>query len=332
LNSTPASAWLSAESPAPAHGEQALAAVLEGLEVAWGVKDVKSGAYREVSVGLAALMGPAGLTPAQAAGRVDAALFPPAAATALLAADHTALAQGRPLLSEHEFELQGRRRAFTVWRVVTAPDAQGRRWMHVAWSNLEAAREREAELSRAHEQLQSLQRALESLRAGKGDTAGAAAAAEARESSLARFDEQLRRELDLSTREHREFAVVLIDVDLQAGPRPVVADAVARLLRDNTRAMDASCRVDDARFAVLLSGVGLATAHARMESLRRQCATQLVVDAGGDAFTVSMGVASFPHTAKTQDGLVGAAERALADARHKGGNRVSLAAIRFDPA
>lgn len=312
---------------APADAEQALLALLHGLGSAWGVKEVASGAYSRVSPALAAWMG---VSPEEAVGRTDAALFPPAAATALIAADHTAIAQGRPLLSEHTVELAGRRSTVAVWRVVTAPDAEGRRWLHVAWTDRAAQQQRDAELAQAREQVQALQRALEALRR---EAANAGPGGETWEGSLARFEEQMRRELDLSTREHREFAVVLIDVDRAETPRPAAADAVGRLLSENTRAMDASCRVDDARFAVLLSGVGLATGHARMESLRRQCATQLVVDGSeGEAFTVSMGVASFPHTAKTQEELVAAAERALADAKHKGGNRVSLAAIRFDPA
>ena len=81
----------------------------------------------------------------------------------------------------------------------------------------------------------------------------------------------------------------------------------------------------------LLSGVGLATAHSRMEGLRRQCATQIVVlDARDLRFTVSMGVASFPHTAHTQEEIFAACENALAEARRRGGNHVTLASIRFD--
>ena len=70
-----------------------------------------------------------------------------------------------------------------------------------------------------------------------------------------------------------------------------------------------------------------------MEGLRRQCATQIVAHAGRDlGFTVSMGVASFPHTAHDQEALLAASDAALAEARKRGGNRVALAAIRFDPA
>ena len=67
-----------------------------------------------------------------------------------------------------------------------------------------------------------------------------------------------------------------------------------------------------------------------MEGLRRQVATQLLVVEGQEfGFTVSMGVASFPHTAHTQDEVVGACQAALAEAARRGGNNVVLAAIRF---
>ena len=107
---------------------------------------------------------------------------------------------------------------------------------------------------------------------------------------------------------------------------------MGRLLRGNTRAMDASCRLDERLFGVLLSGVGLATAHSRMEGLRRQCATQIVVLDGQElGFSVSMGVASFPHTAASQQELLDACEGALAEARRRGGNHLTLASIRFEP-
>jgi diguanylate cyclase (GGDEF)-like protein len=153
------------------------------------------------------------------------------------------------------------------------------------------------------------------------------------------FDDQLRREIDLSSREHREFALVAIALDplsdlvqeLGEDARVRVLEALGRLLRSNTRAMDASCRFDETRFAVLLSGVGLATAHSRMEGLRRQCATQIVVLGGRDlGFSISMGVASFPHTSHTEAELLHAADSALLEAQKRGGNHVALASIRFE--
>jgi hypothetical protein len=44
-----------------------------------------------------------------------------------------------------------------------------------------------------------------------------------------------------------------------------------------------------------------------------------------------MGVASFPHTADTQAGLLDACEAALQEARRRGGNHLTLAGIRFEP-
>jgi diguanylate cyclase (GGDEF)-like protein len=112
-----------------------------------------------------------------------------------------------------------------------------------------------------------------------------------------------------------------------------VLEAMGLLLRGGTRAMDASCRWGERRFAVLLSGVGLATAHNRMEGLRRKCATQIVVHDGQEiGFTVAVGVASFPHTAHTQEALLEACGAALEEAQRRGGNAVTLAAIRFDTA
>jgi diguanylate cyclase (GGDEF)-like protein len=114
----------------------------------------------------------------------------------------------------------------------------------------------------------------------------------------AHFEEQLRREADLSAREQREFALVAVAIDNleeilrlhgpEGGER--VVEALGRLLRANTRAMDSPCRLGGDRFVVLLSGVGLATAHSRMEGLRRQCATQIVMLDGQElGFTVAMG-------------------------------------------
>ena len=299
------------------------------------VKDLSSGRYVHANEAMAAfLQRPL----VEVLGRNDVELFEPVLATTLRAAEHTALAQAAPLSSEHRFEWGGARREFAVLRWAGAPDATGRRWLCSVWADLAPQRQRETQLRLALEQIEQQQRANELLKRELSDQALRDPA-----SGLyrrAHFEDQLRREVDLSTREHREFAIVFIELD-PPGPKVLalggageqrVLEAVGRLLRGGTRAMDASCRYDERRFAVLLSGVGLATAHARMEGLRRKCATQIVVHEGQElGFTVGMGVASFPHTAHTQEGLVSACEAALAEAQRRGGNHVTLAAICFDP-
>jgi diguanylate cyclase (GGDEF)-like protein len=299
------------------------------------VKDLRSGRYVFADEAMAGFLR---RPVAEVLDHTDPELFEPALATVLRAAEQTATAHGEPLTSEHRFEQGGSRREFSVLRWATPPDAAGARWLCSVWRDLAPERQREAQLRAALEQIEQQQRANELLQRELADQALRDPA-----SGLyrrAHFEDQLDREVDLSTREHREFAVVFIEIDplspkvralgAQGGQR--VLEAVGRLLRGGTRAMDASCRYDEHRFAVLLSGVGLATAHARMEGLRRKCATQIVVHEGQElGFTVAMGVASFPHTAQTQDDLIAACDAALAEARRRGGNHVTLAAIRFEP-
>ena len=257
-------------------------------------------------------------------------------AMALRAADAQALAQGGVVRTEHQFPVQDQRVDLTAMRMAL-PSVSGQRPdLLCVWSNVSTQHRKESQLQAALAQLEQQQIALDTLRREHEDLGVRDLATGLYH--RAHFEEQVRREVDLSVREQREFAIVLISVDaLDAfstahgtAARDRVLESLGRLLRANTRVMDAPCRLEDGRFAVLLSGVGLATAHSRMEGLRRQCATHIVAVSGQELhFTVSMGVASFPHTAASQDELMQATEVSLADAERRGGNRVSLAAIRF---
>lgn len=303
---------------------------LQGLAVS--VKCADDGGYLTANAAFAQL---SGCELAAVAGRTDSDWLDPGTAALLRAADHTALAQGAALASEHKFDLRGERREFKVLRLATVQG--GQRLLASIWQDLAPQRQRDAQLRLALDQLEQQQKANDALRLelseqGLRDQASGL-------NSRAHFDDQMRRELDLSTREHREFALVYMALDpfngkaagLGARAQERICEAMGRLLRGNTRAMDASCRMDDRHFAVLLSGVGLATAHSRMEGLRRQCATQIVMLDGEElGFTVAMGVASFPHTAHGHDELIAACAAALAEAKRRGGNTVALASIRFE--
>jgi diguanylate cyclase (GGDEF)-like protein len=311
-----------------------LPATLQARGDLLAVKDLLSQRYVYINDAMAAfLQRPA----AEVLGRSDSEVFEPLLASAMRAAENTALAQGAPLTTEQRFEWAGGRHDFSVLRLVSAADPLGRRYLCSVWTDLVHERQRDAQLRLALAQIEQQQRINEALRLELSDQA-------LRDPVTglyrrAHFEDQLRRELDLSTREHREFAIVFIELDpppakLQAlgaaGERSLL-EAVGRLLRSGTRAMDASCRYGERRFAVLLSGVGLATAHARMEGLRRKCATQIVVHEGQEyAFSLAMGVASFPHTAQTQESMIDACAAALTEAQRRGGNQVTLAAIRFE--
>jgi len=313
----------------------ALLTWVERSEALIAIKEIATGRYAHVNARMAALLG---RPPAQVLGQLDADLLDSGEAAALRAADQSAATDGAAQLSEHRIERDGQRREFSVLRQVLAPrDGGAARYLCCVWTELTGARQKDAQLQRALQQIEQQQQASEALRREVQDQA-------LRDTvtglyQRAHFDDQLRREVDLSSREHREFALVSVALDplseavLAEGPeaRTRVLEALGRLLRSNTRAMDASCRLDEDRFAVLLSGVGLATAHSRMEGLRRQCATQIVMQNGRElGFSVSMGVASFPHTALTQEELMTACEAALQEARRRGGNHVTLASIRFE--
>lgn len=306
--------------------------LLDRVDAMLAIKEVATGRYVHANARMAALIG----RPVE--GLTDEDWLPPEACGALRGADQSAMVQTVPQVSEHRIELEGARHEFTVTRLpLAAADGSAARYLCSIWIDVTAQRQGEVQLQLALRQLEEQQQANEALRREMQDSG-------LRDSvtglyQRGHFDDQLRREVDLSSREHREFALVSVALDplsdaaraSGAEARARVLEALGRLLRSGTRAMDASCRLSEERFAVLLSGVGLATAHARMEGLRRQCATQIVMLNGQDlGFTVSMGVASFPHTAHTQEDLLQAADTALAQAQKRGGNHVTLASIRFE--
>jgi len=329
------SALATARGLAPAVWTQALVALVDARGGALAVKDIVTGRYVHASDRLAGFFG---RSVDAVLGCTDTELFGPDLASPLRAADLTTATLGQPHTCEHRLERDRQRRDFSVTRIVLASDDGSlSRYLGAVWLEVTEQRQRNSQLTAALKQIEQQQLLAETLRR------------EARDAPLrddatglfqdGHFDDQLRREVDLSTREHREFSLVAIALDppqdaeaeLGVAARQRVLESIGTLLRANTRAMDSSGRLGDGRFAVLLSGVGLATAHSRMEGLRRQCATQIVVQDGRDfGFSVSMGVASFPHTAHTRDELVQAADQALTDALKRGGNHVTLASIRFD--
>jgi diguanylate cyclase (GGDEF)-like protein len=324
------------ECPVSAMPPALLAGSLLGLLQAEGallaLKEADSGRYRWANAAYLAWLG---VDAQRAAGATDLDLLPQADANALQAADARALSADQPLVAEdHRFERAGQRSEFHAVRQVLLAPPDGRRLILSLWRDVTHGRRDADRLQAALHQIERQQQAVEALRRQHAQGLD-------RPSELFRrehFEEHLRREAALSQREHREFALVLLSLDriealrhTQGEPAvQAVTQSLGHLMRSNTRAMDVLSQLGDGRFAILLSGVGLATAHARMEHLRRACATEVVVVAGhGFNFEVSIGVASFPHTAATLADLSQAAVRALADARQRGGNRVALASIRL---
>jgi diguanylate cyclase (GGDEF)-like protein len=311
--------------------------LLGRAEAAISVKDSGTGRCVYASPRYAALFGHA---PQAMLGKTDAELMGAAEAAAMRTGEQAAVGQSLPTVSEQRLERDGQRREFTVTRIMIARgDGAAPRHLCAMWVEQSASRERENQLRLALAQIEQQQRALDALRRDAQELA--AQGSDSGMYQATTFADQLRREVDLSSRESRQFSLVAIALDpLSEGvaafgevARERILESLGHLIRGNTRAMDSSCRLGVDRFAVLLSGVGLATAHSRMEGLRRQCATQIVVLDGEELrFSVAMGVASFPHTAATREELLLAADSAMANARRRGGNYVALAGIRFETA
>ena len=314
---------------------QGLDAVAQAAEIPLYIKSLDDGTLVHVNAAFAICMA---RQPVALIGLPEVRLFDDEPPATWRTADQTAVGRSGATSTEAKVSIGGAVRELRVVRWAFAERA-GAAPTHMAclWFDLTRERQRETQLKQALLQLEQQQRLNDQLRREVGESG-----LRDRATGLytrAHFEDQLRREVDLSTREHREFSLVLITLDAPTdavrargeAAQHRVLEALGRLLRSNTRAMDASCRIADDRFGVLLSGVGLATAHSRMEGLRRQCATQIVVLDGEElGFTVSMGVASFPHTASSQEGLLAACETALEQARERGGNHVTLATIRLD--
>lgn len=299
------------------------------------IKDAVSGRYQFVSEAARGnwLFGRNNVEPF---GALDMDLFDAAQAMVLRLADQHALASATGSSVEHHIEREGERRDFVVWRQALRRADGVATGLLCCWQDVTEQRQRDQQMHALLAQLEQQQRAYAALRGEMQDN-------QVRDNvsglyHRAHFEEQLRREADMSSREQREFAIVSVSVDgmdniqrthgAEACER--VVEALGRLLRANTRAMDSPCRLGGDRFVVLISGVGLATAHARMEQLRKQCSQHIVAfNAQQLTFTVSMGVASFPHTAGSVDELMRSADRAMAQSRERGGNYLTLASIQF---
>lgn len=304
------------------------------------VKDARDGRYLAVGSASQALFG---LAAEAWVGRNDAELFGAAVANAWRAADELALARTGPVVSEHAFEWRAQWRELVVTRLAL-PAGRGVPRILSHWVDVRAERQQarhlddvRAALRQAREEADELRRAQVSAGELRDPVSGLPGPQP--------FLAQLRREADLSMREGREMALVLLDIDPGMQPEATATSAawsgdgldlaartIGAWLRAGTRAMDATARLGTVRFGILLSGAGLSVAARRAEAIRAAHApVAAVASAGGTpqpaGFGVSLGVASYPLSADTPEALMRAAERAVERARARGGNQVALAGL-----
>lgn len=147
----------------------------------------------------------------------------------------------------------------------------------------------------------------------------------------------LEREIHRSSRQGRQIAVMMADVDHfkqfndtfghEAGD--AVLREVAEALRLGVRGEDIVCRYGGEEFVIIMPEISLELAMERAELLRRSV-SELAVRSYGEPLrpvTISIGVAIFPQNADRPQELLRSADRALYAAKHQGRNRVVRAPI-----
>ena len=154
-----------------------------------------------------------------------------------------------------------------------------------------------------------------------------------------RFMSGLAQEIARTSRLHTPLSLVLFDLDRfkrvndrcghQVGDRVLrrTADAV----RMRIRATDLAARIGGEEFAIVLPGSDASGAATFADYLRRDIQREVVVEGHRRPITASFGVAQYQGGMSIET-LVGAADRALYDAKAAGRNRVCTADINPDSA
>jgi diguanylate cyclase (GGDEF)-like protein len=141
----------------------------------------------------------------------------------------------------------------------------------------------------------------------------------------------LSEEVSRTLRYHNPLSLLIIEIDnftetnSRYGPQvgDMVIQSVAQLLRDGVRTTDRPARYSNESLAVALPETGKAGAILVADRLRKAVAARKITVASPDrrpveiTVSVSIGVASLPEDADTEDGLVMAASVAVHDSRQR---------------
>ena len=145
------------------------------------------------------------------------------------------------------------------------------------------------------------------------------------------FSNRLAEEMQRAQRYGHEIALIIVDSDAlklvndrmgHAAGNDLLT-ALARTIRQHVRASDLIARFGGDEFVILQPEADLASARATAERIRS--AAYAASDAAGVERSVSVGVATFPGSARDADSLFKTADEALYRAKRAGKNRVEFA-------
>lgn len=148
------------------------------------------------------------------------------------------------------------------------------------------------------------------------------------------LNELLPRELSRIIREKRQLCVSVLDIDFfkhfndklghSAGDE--VLKFIGKLLKENFRGSDITCRYGGEEFVVVLVDLDLSGALPRLQKFREKVkSTHLPFhDQNLPQITVSIGVAEAPNNGTTMEAIIRAADEALYVAKQKGRDRIEI--------
>lgn len=147
------------------------------------------------------------------------------------------------------------------------------------------------------------------------------------------LDQLLRDELVRAKRYQRPLSVVMLDIDHfkmvndkyghQQGD--IVLSEVGQIIRNGIREMDSPARYGGEEFVILMPETEGAQTIAMTERLRQLIEAHQFTGLNGKPLklTVSIGVATYPHNASDEEGLIRKADMALYKSKEEGRNRVT---------
>ena len=149
------------------------------------------------------------------------------------------------------------------------------------------------------------------------------------------MEESLAKEISRAARLEDTIGLVMFDLDhfkmLNDTFGHAAGDLVLRelgaLVTANVRAEDVACRYGGEEFVVIMPWISRETAAMRAEELRRKVEKNLVLTFENrrlPPITISLGAVVMPGQGTTTDRIVGAADKALYQAKETGRNRVVL--------
>jgi two-component system, cell cycle response regulator len=146
------------------------------------------------------------------------------------------------------------------------------------------------------------------------------------------FNKQIKAEIERSQRYQHDCSLLMMDIDYfkklndtyghQGGDEAL--QAVAKLLQHEVRPVDRVSRYGGEEFVVILPQTSVDSAAIVAERLRSAIATHLVPVSPTESIhiSVSIGFATFPDYAKSEEALISCADQALYHAKRTGRNRV----------